>query len=135
MSVIKSKRGVSEMEFLANARKLQIHTIRKCVGFPKRYTFYLSQPIAAAATRVYEHAKRGNSIYPVNQHEAQLRRDCFLEAYAELQSLVSQIEIAHEMFGIDPDAMKTWMGMIDAEMRLVRTVIKNDRARYKALPA
>ena len=134
MSVIKSKRSTSEMEFLANARKLQIYTIQKCVGFPKRYTFYVSQPIANAAVRIYEEVKRGNSIYPVNQHEVQMRRDCFLRAYAELQSLVSQIEAAQELFGIEMDTMKYWMEMIETEMRLVRAVLKNDRARYKELP-
>ena len=134
MSVIKSKRSTSEMEFLANARKLQIYTIQKCVGFPKRYTFYVSQPIANAAVHVYEEVKRGNSIYPVNQHEVQMRRDCFLRAYAELQSLVSQIEAAQELFGIEMDTMKYWMEMIETEMRLVRAVLKNDRARYKELP-
>ena len=134
MSVIKSKRGTSEMEFLATARKLQIYTIQKCVGFPKRYTFYVSQPIANSAVYIYENVKRGNSIYPLNQHEMQMRRDHFLRAYAELQSLVSQIEVAQELFGIEPDTMKYWMEIIDAEMRLVRAVLKNDRARYKELP-
>ena len=134
MSVIKSKRSTSEMEFLTNARKLQIYTIQKCVNFPKRYTFYVSQPIANAAVRVYEDVKKGNSIYPLNQHEVQMRRDCFLKAYAELQSMVSQIEAAQELFDIEPETMKYWMEIVDTEIKLVRAVLKNDRARYKELP-
>ena len=122
------------MEFLAVARKLEIHTIQKCVNFPKRYTFFVSQPLANAATRIYEDVKRGNSIYPTNQHEVQMRRDYFLNAYAELQSMVSQLEVAQELFGIETEAMKYWMEMVDAELRLVRAVLKNDRARYKELP-
>lgn len=134
MSVIKSKRNTSEMEFIANARKLQIYTIRKCVSFPKRYTFYVSQPIANASTRIYEDVRRANSIYPVNQHEAQMRRDCFLRANAELYSLISQIEVAQELFGIDMDAMQNWLDIIDFEIRLVKAVMKSDRERYKNLP-
>ena len=134
MSVIKSKRSVSEMEFIATARKLEIHTIKKCVNFPKRYTFYVSQPLAAAATRVYENVKKGNSIYPTNQHEVQMRRDFFLIAHAELQSVISQLEVAAELFGIDADAMKYWMELIDTEIKLVKAVLKNDRTRYKDLP-
>ena len=134
LAVIKSKRSTSEMEFLATARKLEIYTIQKCVNFPKRYTFYVSQPIANAATRIYEDVKRGNSVYPTNQHEAQLRRDYFLSAYAELQSMISQLEVAQELFGIEPDTLKYWMEMVDAEISLVRAVLKNDRARYKGLP-
>ena len=135
MSVIKSKRSTSEMEFLATARKLQIYTVRKCAGFPKRYTFYVSQPIAGAATRIYEDVKRGNSIYPLNQHEVQMRRDCFLRAHAELQSLISQLEVAQELFGVEMDTMQGWMELVDTEIRLVKAVLKNDRARYKELPA
>ena len=66
MSVIKSNRSESEMEFIHTARQLQIYSIQKCVGFPKRYTFYVSQPIANSATRIYEDVRRANSIYPLN---------------------------------------------------------------------
>lgn len=134
MSVIKSKRNTSDMEFLATARKLEIYTIRKCVGFPKRFTFYVSQPLANATTRIYEEVKRGNSIYPLNQHEAQMRRDCFLRAYAELQSLISQLEIAQEIFGVETDTMRGWMELVDQEMRLIKALMKKDRERYRELP-
>lgn len=134
MSVIKSQRTTSEMEFIANARKLQMYTIRKCVSFPKRYTFYVSQPIANSATRIYEDVRRANSIYPLNQHEAQMRRDCFLRANAELYSLISQIEVAQELFGIEMETMRFWLDIIDFEIRLVKAVMKSDRERYKNLP-
>lgn len=134
MSVIKSKRSTSDMEFLATARKLQIYTIKKCVGFPKRYTFYISQPLGNIAGRIYENVKRGNSIYPLNQHEVQMRRDYFLQANAELQNMISQLELAQELFGVEMDTLQFWMEMIDTEIRLVKAVLKNDRARYKDLP-
>ena len=134
MSVIKSKRNTSDMEFIANARKLQIYTVKKCINFPKRYTFYISQPIANASTRIYEDVRRANSIYPLNQHEAQMRRDCFLRANAELYSLTSQLEVAQEIFGIDMDVMQNWLDIIDFEIRLIKAVMKSDRERYKNLP-
>ena len=134
MSVIKSKRDESEIEFVHTARQLQIHTIQKCVNFPKRYTFYVSQPIAACATRIHEYVKCANSIYPLNQHEAQLRRDYMLRANAELNSLVSQIEVANELFGIEGDKLKYWMDIVEKEMRLVKGTMKKDRERYKNLP-
>ena len=134
LSVIKSKRDESEIEFVHTARQLQIHTIQKCVNFPKRYTFYVSQPIAACATRIHEYVKCANSIYPLNQHEAQLRRDYMLRANAELNSLVSQIEVANELFGIEGDKLKYWMDIVEKEMRLVKGTMKKDRERYKNLP-
>lgn len=122
------------MEFLATARKLQIYTIQKCVNFPKRYTFYVSQPLANAATRVYEYVKCANSIYPLNQHEAQLRRDCLIKANAELNSIASQLEVAQELFGIDMETLMYWAELINTEIKLVKAVMKNDRDRYKDLP-
>ena len=134
MSVIKSKRAESEMEFIHTARQLQIHSIKKCTGFPKRYTFYVSQPIANSATRIHQYVKMANSIYPLNKHEVQIRRDYLLRANAELQSLISQLEVAHELFGIDVDALKYWMELVEREIRLVKAVLKKDRTRYKNLP-
>ena len=131
MSVIRSKRAESEMEFIHTARQLQVYTIQKCVGFPKRYTFYIAQPIANAATRVHEYTKMANSVYPTNPHEVPLRRDYLLRANAELNSLVSQIEGAHELFGLEPNVMKFWMDLVDKEIRLVKGTLKKDKERYK----
>ena len=134
MSVIRSARSVSEVQFLHTARELQIYTVQKCVGFPKRYTFYVSQPLAAAATRIYEDVKCGNSIYPANQHEVQLRRDYFLQALAELQNLISQVEVAYELFRFDANIMEHWMELVDTEMKLIKALLKSDKSRYKDLP-
>lgn len=134
MSVVRSKRGESEVEFLHTARELEMYSIRKCVNFPKRFTFYLSQPIASIATRIYENVKKANSIYPTNQHEAQMRRDYLLTANAELFNLVSQVEVAHEMFGLEPNVMAYWSEIIEKEVRLVKALMKKDKERYKNLP-
>ena len=134
MSVIRSKRGVSDAEFLATARKLQIFTIQKCVNaIPKRYTFYLATPLADSSRRVYEYVKRGNSINPTNAHEVQMRRDQFLLAVAELYSLVSQIELSHELLRFDPAIMQEWSKLISTEIKLVKGLLKADRERYKTL--
>ena len=134
MSVVRSKRGESDMEFVHTARELQIYTIKKCISFPKRYTFYISQPISEAATHIHQFVKMANSIYPLNAHEAQMRRDYLLRANAELNSLISQIEVAHELFGLEHNVMKFWMDIVDREIRLVKGTLKKDRERYKNLP-
>ncbi len=133
MSVIKSKRGESDMEFIHNARQLRIHTIQKCAHFPKRYTFYIGQPMVNTVTEIHNNVKMANSIYPMNQHEAQLRRDYLLKANALVQSLISQIEVAQEIIGIDLNAIKFWMEYVDKEERLIKSVIKKDKERYKDL--
>ena len=134
MSVHKNDREESSVQFLYNARNLQIYTIRKCSHFPKRYTFYISQPIVKIATDIYDHVKRANSIYPTNQHEAQLRRDHFLQANAATYSLVSQIELAAEIFSLEYSVMENWMKYVDDEIRLLKGIMESDRDRYKNLP-
>lgn len=133
MSVIRSERDVSELQFLNTARELQIYSIQKCAHFPKRYTFYVSQPIANISTRIHQYVKLGNSIFPTNEHEAQLRLDYFLKAKAEVNNLVSQIEVACELFDIEENSMKHWMSLISTELKLLKALIKSDRERYKKL--
>ena len=134
MSVPKPQRSVSEMEFIRNARELQIFTIRKCKKFPTRFTFYVSIPLANSSMRIYEYVKRGNSINPANQHEVQMRRDCFLKANAELYSIISQIEVAEELFGLNKDVMREWTSLVDREIALVKGAMDSDKRRYKNLP-
>ena len=133
MTVIRSKRQESEMQFIQTARELRLYTTRKVAGFPKRYTFTVANPLADTARRIHQYCKMANSIYPLNAHEAQIRRDYLLRANAELQSLVSDIEFAAELFGIESDTMKFWMEIVEKEIRLVSGVMKRDRERYKNL--
>ncbi len=135
MSVIKSKRNESDMQFLNTARELEIYTLRQSKNFPKRYSLFFDLHLLHPAVQVYEYVKEGNSIdHPLCQEEANIRREHFLKAYAKLQSLTSQIEIAHEAFQLNFDSMRRWMDLVDQEMRLVKAVMKADRARYKNLP-
>ncbi len=134
MSVLKSKRTTSPIEFLNTARQLEIYSIQKAVNFPKRYTFYVSQPLANTATNIHKQLKMGNSIFPQSQHEARIRRDHFIKALSELQALVSQVEVAAQLFPIGEKQMQMWMELINKEDRLIRALLKKDKDRYKDLP-
>lgn len=131
MAVLKNERGESKMEFLYNARQLQIYTIKQCTRFPKRYTFFLAQPIVQLSVQIYNNVKCGNSIYPINLYEVQMRRDYFLKARAKLYNLISQLEIAQEMFGIDAKHMEEWDKYIFDEIKLIDGILKSDKTRYK----
>lgn len=135
ISVIKSKRTESNMQFVDTASKLHIYTVKQCVKFPKRYTFYVSQNISNASSEILKCVKSANSIYPTNAHEVQVRRDYFLRAYAETQSLVSLINDAKEMFDISGATLTGWMELIQAELNLLKGILKTDKQRYKKLTA
>jgi len=133
MSVPKSRRGESNALFVYKARELKIHTMRQCVHFPKRFTFYIGQDIAESANRIYRYVIQADNIYPVNKHEAQERRDWVVRAEGELKTLNANICVADEMFGISENIMLKWSELIDTEMRLLTGVKKKDRERYKNL--
>ena len=80
MSVIKAMRGESTMQFVDTARKLEAHTFSEVTKAPKRYGPYLLYKLMALATTVHDEVRAANNIYPKNQHEAQMRRDCLTRA-------------------------------------------------------
>lgn len=133
MSVPRAQRNESEMEFLHNARHLLTFTLRKCKKIPKRFTFSVANKITDLAWEIFGDIKQGNSIYPTNAHEVQLRRDCFLRAKAKLFDLVSKIEVAAEFTPIDGEVMKEWMSIVHKQIALVKGVLDADKKRYKNL--
>ena len=133
MSVLKSRRGDSGMQFLENAYNLEVYTIRQCLKFPKRYTFFITTEMARLASSCHEHAKAANSIYPTNAHEAQMRRDHLIEANNDVQNLLSKIDIARSLFSIEANVIEAWVEMAVNEASLLSGVRQADKKRYADL--
>lgn len=51
MSVLKSQRGESTVQFLDTARELEIYTIKTCAKFPKRYMFLITKTLSRLRRR------------------------------------------------------------------------------------
>lgn len=134
MSVRLKERKTSSAQFLENALQIQIKTLRAITKIPKRYTYLLTVHITDAAANGHNMVKKGNSIYPTNQHEAQMRRDFFMNAYAEYQAELSQLFVAKEMFEISDGILLEVLGLIDDELKLLKAIMKSDKGRYKDLP-
>ena len=108
MSVYKALRGESGVQFVETARKLAVHTRKCCLKMPKRYTFFGAQELSLLADTVYNAVKMANSIFPGNQHEAQLRRDHLIEANATLQALIGQLGIMADLLKQNPEKLR-WL--------------------------
>ena len=132
MSVLKSKRCESKMQFVDTARELEIYTLRYAVKFPKRYTFFINTEIVRLAQSVYNEVKSANSIFPTNAHEAELRRDCLIRANNSLQCLISQLDIAKDVFcsEVEDKVWVRWMNLIIEESKLISAVKKSDSERF-----
>ena len=131
MSVLKQKRDESKLQFLDTARQLEIFTLRNCVKFPKRYTFFITTEIVQLAQSVYNQVKAANSIFPSGELEINLRREYLIRANCDLQCLISQLDVAKEMFGseIKSATWCGWMDLIEAELKLISAVKKSDKER------
>lgn len=131
MSVLKANRGESPVQFLDTARQLEVYTIRNCLKFPKRYTFFITTEIVALAQQVYDGVKSANSIYPATKDDVAKRREYFTAANCSLQCLVSQLDVVKELFGstIEDKTWVRWMGLIADEARLIANIKKSDAQR------
>ena len=136
MSVKKRDRETSKAQFIETARKLEIFALRFCVSqIPKRYSFYIGQPLVKLAVDIHTHTIEANSLYPTNRHEAQIRRDRFNDVKAELHALISQVGVLLEMFdNVNKSKVEEWMKMIKYEIDLIKGVMNSDKERAKKLP-
>lgn len=132
MSVVKSKRSLSKMEFVDNAEKLEVYTITHCAKFPKKYTFTLSNEIVGYTREIYNNVCSANE-YPNSIEDYKRRAKLFAYTVELLKKVVRQLRIADQIFGIKATVMKDWMDLIDKELRLVSGIICSDREIMKAL--
>ena len=140
MSVLKSKRGKSAMQFLETARELEVYTIRQCARFPKRFMFLITKDIVSLAKAIYNNVKAANSVYPTNAAEVQIRRTYLITANCELQCLLSQLDIARDFVRgtqdnkpIQSSVWQKWADLITEETKLISAVKNKDKERFKDL--
>ena len=103
MSVYKSKRSTSAIQYVENARQLQVFTIKNCVKFPKRYTYIVVQKIANLVEDIDTHVRVAESMMPTNLHEAQLKRDELTYTFGLLNSLDDKLQLMYDIVSDNPN--------------------------------
>ena len=140
MSVPKSQRSESSMQFIQTARELKQHTLTVVKKCPKRLQFFLLAPIYEEAREVLHSVKAANNTFVHNAHEAQIRADYLGRANVVLQNLSDDLEDLYEELINNEDRYK-WVAnamqkhgeLISAEAKLIGKVRKSDKERYKGL--
>ena len=135
MSVKACDRSTSNMEFLKNARDIEINIIKCTINKSKKYRFFYNKLIDMSI-ELLNHVKKGNSIYVENQNDVMLRSQEFKLAIAESQAMLSQIEIMYFLFkdaGISIKLVENIADMINTEIMLLKVLLKADRVKYKNL--
>ena len=132
MSVVKSKRGQGKLEILTKSRELTAYTIKICTNeksFPKRYRWCITNKIVENTVSINENVNRANDIFVRNEDDFLLRHRYQNLALAEIGALLANIDIAYDVFGIDPKRVKHWIGLIIE----VRTLLNGMDEYYESL--
>ena len=130
MSVLANERNVSNLEFLETARAICVLCIKCCENMPKRHYNYIQAPFMHLISNSFIKVKMGNSIYPNNQHELQLRRDYFFEAYAGFQAAISYLGIIQDMSLLSNNQIQEISSKISKELSLIKGVMTKDKERF-----
>lgn len=132
MSVPKSQRPKSKIEFVIRSRELLIYTINKSKNLEKSLTFFGKTALYEAARKVNEDVVRANSIFPNCRADVQAREAHLRDARAGLYYLIQQIGIMEEISSkLSHRSASYWAGLCYEEISLVTAVMKSDAKRFK----
>lgn len=134
MSVRKSERGISSIEFLKVLLDIEKWVLYKTESCPKKYRFIVNNQLLTHAAESYSMAKMGNSVRVYTYDQKVLREKYFTKSYIHIQAFVSQIDaiysICKSSFMTNNELEQISKLGLEA-MKLLTGVMKTDRQRYK----
>ena len=141
MSVPKSKRTESQVQYVTTAGEIYKAVLQYCLKLPTRYSDIVARPLVELANNVYTNTMAANTIHHTTKHEAQMRVDHIILAKNYLFSLQAQLQIAHEIISSNKET-KPWMlkticrigELIAEENKLLGGVLNKYRQNWKSAP-
>lgn len=132
MSVLQSKRSESPLSVITKSEDLVVYTLR-VVGneknFPKRYRWCITNTIVQESKQILRTLTFANSLRIDSEDESRKRVMMQREALAHTFCLLTEINIAYKLFGIQESRIKCWVALIMEIQRLIKAWIKSDLAR------
>lgn len=131
-NVLKSQRKESKTDFLEDINNAFVESCKRIEKLPKKLMVIKSKMydlIFEAHTLIYE----GNSIYPTNQHEVQIRRDRLILAKAKLYAFKRTISAVKEIIDINTSSAAFWSGLIQQSIESLSKIIQANKKQYKDL--
>ena len=133
MAVVKSKRGESELEVINKSRELAIYTTRICTNeksFPKRYRWCVTNEIVKSAIVINSNINRANEVFVKDDADYILRKEYQNKAISEIGAMLSNMDIAYGLFGVESKRIQHWTGLIIDVQNLLRNWKKSDAKRF-----
>ena len=133
MSVVESQRKDTVMPSITKSFELAKYTIHICSNekvFPKRYRWCLTDNIVKTAVNIHNYLIMANSIFVNSKDMYRLRVKYQVMAMALAKSLLGNMQLSKEIFGIEEDRMRYWTGLVYEIENLISTCRKNEAVRY-----
>ena len=138
MSVRKSERTEGKLLVLEAMKELTAYTLRICSNekvFPKKYRWVTTQKIVNICLDAEVNIQRANAIRVTYDMDYKIRRNCQLEARADIYALLALVDVSFRAFNIEPRRIEYWTGLIDKVDEYLNAWINADFKRYKDLIA
>ena len=144
MSVLKNKRGLSKLEFYHNARKLRRditnlllrdfgvrdkvrkiksengETVSVIEGYPDWLIENFRDSIMRILRGLMMNITAGNTIYPANESELQLRRYYQTQAIVNCEQLLQEMHYCEDVLPIHVSKFLPYVDAIEFEIKLLR---------------
>ena len=136
MTVVKSRRGESELEVITKSRELAKYTIQICdneKNFPKRHRWFTNNRIADVALDVCGFIYEANSTYVKFWSDYVIRRNNQIQALNSIERLLLNMTIAYELYHVESKRIDYWTGLVIEVQKLLRAWRDSDLKRYSNL--
>jgi len=136
MSVPVGRRGQQKLGVITKAIDLADYTITICkneANFPKRERWILTQKIVNLALDTLTDVRKANSVHVVLAEDLVYRRQLQVDAFANLEALLSLIDVAYRNLGLETRRVEYWTGLIVDLENFISKWRKSDRERYGSL--
>ena len=134
MAVVQSKRKQGEMIVFTKTRELATYTITICSNeknFPKRYRWCITSKIVEEALSIETNASKANSVFVHDNYDYQLRKRYQSLAIASTHAMLSMIDIAYRVFGIDGKRVAYWTNLIKEVQILLCNWKKSEEEKHE----
>ena len=134
-----SRRTPGRFDVLVKAKELVIYTIKVSNNekhFPKKYRFTIVQKLQEKAMYILDCLTMANELNPSDKdgnidEDIMTRRKLYQkEAYAACRSLLTQIDIAVELFDIDVSGVAYWTALCVEVKNKTNAWMSSDAARF-----
>lgn len=129
-SVLARNRSLSDLEFYRNGCELRKNLTRFVMNdknVPKRYKFVFAMPMIDLLLKLFNNIVMANSIYPVNEHEMEIRRDCQTKAIGNCEQIIQLLQYLIETLPVDANKLVGITESIKKEIALLKNWRKTNK--------